>query len=248
VKVRVAVPGTLEWNCAVALVKKRYQESFDATVNPNPDRFFVCYADSDSNELQALACVGITFASKRRLFSEQYLDAPVEEVIAAREDREIRRDTIIEVGSLATVGFGVAAELIRVLPILAWCMGTEYVITTATARVRNICEKTGIFFLPLGLATPDHLSPAERINWGGYYQEQPITGYISMEELARTFFANNTGRYDLASMVLEVQKAQPRERRKAVPVISTLNVATSDTLIVQELPEIVAIVQSSLND
>ncbi len=213
-KVKIALPDTPEWSAAVSLVRKRYSESFDAVVDPNPDRFFVCLSDaSDDANPQALACVGITYGVTRRLFSEQYFDEPIERVISEREEIDVKRDLLIEVGSLAATGFGVAAELVRVLPILAWCMGTEYVITTATARVRGLCEKTGIYFSPLCLADSSRLDETAQKNWGRYYEEQPVTGYVRMSELSRTFFSDNTGRYDLGGIVLDVQKTQSRMRR-----------------------------------
>jgi len=214
-KIKVAVPDTPEWDCAVALIRKKYSESFAADASPNPDRFFVCFADeAGSSEMRASACVGISFGARRpKLFSEQYLDAPIEQVIAEREERPVSRETLIEVGSLAATGFRAATELVRVLPVLAWCMGTEHVVTTATARVRAICEKTGIYFLPLCLADPARLDEAAQKKWGTYYQEQPITSYISMQELSRTFFADNTGRYDLGGIALDVQNMELRKRR-----------------------------------
>lgn len=183
------------WNSCVTLVREKYATAFGADVAPNPDAFLVGYMEAAPGPSQkAAACAGLTFGSERPFFSERYLDEKIENVIARRFGSAPERSRIIEVGSLAG-GVGRSGhELIRVTPLIAWCLGMQYILCTATAQLSVIFRKLSIPFTPFIPAERSRLDASEQSRWGGYYDSKPWTGAIPLRD-AVPMFADLTGRY-----------------------------------------------------
>ena len=138
-QIKVTSPGTSDWEAAVHIVRDKYRRAFEADVQPNPDRFVVCFAPgANGTEPAAMACAGVTWSSTRALFSERYLDLPAHMAIQHAEGLEsLQRDSVVEIGSLASAGQRAGAELVRLLPLLCWCLGKRYILCTATRPLRK---------------------------------------------------------------------------------------------------------------
>lgn len=107
----------------------------------------------------------------------------------------------MEIGPLASIELHAATELMRSLPMLAWCLGQRYSICTATQQVRRMFSKLDMEFIARGVAGIERLAPEARENWGDYYSKQPMTGYARVARTTRAFgFA--TGRYQLDGIVM----------------------------------------------
>ena len=76
-----------EAGTALALVRRRFEATFDATTSAQPDSFLVAYEPSaaDPSGGRVLACAGITVGRDRPFFCEQYLPGPAEQVVSGRE-------------------------------------------------------------------------------------------------------------------------------------------------------------------
>jgi hypothetical protein len=119
------------------------------------------------------AASGYTPADGRRLFLEQYLDAPVEEVLARHRGRAIERDGIVEVGNLAASSTGMARALIPLLARHLERLGYEWVVFTATRELRNTFARLDLH--PVALAPADPARLRERdVDWGRYYDNDPV--------------------------------------------------------------------------
>ena len=208
-QIKVVLPGTSEWDHAVRLVRYKYRRNFAAEVDPNPDAFLTCLVQ-EAGEYVPVACAGLTHSDNRRLFSEQYLPEPIEVMISRSENRPVARSAVIEVGSLAATRVWAGSELVRVTPLLSWCMGKEFIMLTATQQLRALLLKAGIPFHPLCYAEDTVLDADSRARWGNYYEQAPQTGYVS---LAQTMpgFAQRTGRYRFDDIVINLVQQQQRE-------------------------------------
>lgn len=118
------------------------------------------------------AASGYTPADGRRLFLEQYLDAPVEQALSEHRGRAIDRDGIVEVGNLAASSIGMARVLIPLLARHLERLGYEWVVFTATRELRNTFARLGLH--PVALAPADPARLFERGDWGRYYDNDPV--------------------------------------------------------------------------
>lgn len=121
---------------------------------------------------QLLAAVGYRLAAQAPLFLERYLDAPIEQVLAARMHREVARSQIVEVGNLATARPGQARRLIAAMTALLAAQDLRWVAFTATQHLSNSFRRMNLATHVLASADPARLGD-ERADWGTYYDGAP---------------------------------------------------------------------------
>ncbi|MDQ1019017.1 thermostable hemolysin [Streptomyces afghaniensis] len=208
-KISLARAMTTQWLAASELAREIYFKTYEAAVLPTPDAFIVAEplggtgADETGGGDALLACAGLTFGTDKPLFSEQYLDRSVDSEIENRFRTRPDRRRVVEVGALATRRRSVGSEVIRATPIVAWCLGMEYILCTVTTGLITSLDRAGIDFTPFGPADPDRLGPGEAEHWGSYYAHGPQVGVIQLNSLHRLFSAT-TGRYSFAEMQLNL--------------------------------------------
>ncbi|PTL81304.1 thermostable hemolysin [Vitiosangium sp. GDMCC 1.1324] len=186
------------WNPCVELVRQKYASSYGADVMPRPDAFLAGFMDeTPGGSLKVDACAGLTFGSERPFFSERYLDETVEAAISRVSGVQADRRRIIEVGALASGKGGAGSEIIRLTPLVTWCLGMQYILCTATAALVTVFSRLSIPFTPIQAAERERLDPSDQDRWGSYYESGPRTGVISLKDIA-LLFANSTGRYSFA--------------------------------------------------
>lgn len=120
-----------------------------------------------------LAATGFRAAADEPLFLEQYLKAPIEDVLKAP------REQIVEIGNLASDGGGVSLYLFAALAAYLNNKGFRHAVVTST----DFLERR---FLQMGLQPKRHakanpsLLLSEGENWGRYYDTQPhvISGSV----------------------------------------------------------------------
>ncbi|MFE1171428.1 thermostable hemolysin [Streptomyces sp. NPDC058773] len=204
-QIDLAHRSTSSWLDAADLAREVYAQAYGADVAPRPDSFIVARpACGDAEKPCApLACAGLTFGRDQELFSELYLDTCVEDAALSRLGISVDRRRVVEVGALATRRPSVGRELIRATPIIAWCLGMEYILCTVTRSLIATLDRTGIAFLPIGPADPHRLSPDEAARWGTYYEHEPQVGVIPLNTLDR-LFSDATGRYSVTDLQLSI--------------------------------------------
>lgn len=118
------------------------------------------------------AAVGYADAAAGQLFLEQYLDAPVEQVLGQALRRRLPRGRIVEVGNFAAARAGVARRIIPALAARLRDLGFEFAVFTATRELRNAFLRLKLWPLVLAPADPARLR-AGAAAWGSYYAHAP---------------------------------------------------------------------------
>ncbi|MGW7577003.1 thermostable hemolysin [Streptomyces sp. NPDC054765] len=204
-QIDLAHRSTSPWLDAADLAREVYAQAYGADVAPRPDSFIVARpaCGGAAEPCAPLACAGLTFGRDQELFSERYLDTGVEAAALERLGVTVDRRRVVEVGALATRRVSVGRELIRATPIIAWCLGMEYILCTVTRSLITTLGRTGICFVPFGPADPGRLSPDEAARWGSYYDHEPQVGVIALNALDR-LFSDTTGRYSVTDLQLSI--------------------------------------------
>lgn len=128
-----------------------------------------------------LAALGLRQATSESLFLENYLDAPVEELVSSRYGAVIRRSDIVEVGNLASIHRGGMHHLILALTAYLTGAGTDWVVFTAVPAVSKAFGMMGIRLYQLGVADERRL-PVGHEDWGTYYESQPLVQACRVED------------------------------------------------------------------
>lgn len=155
-------------------VRERFRRTYGAEISS-----FCPELLSLVGEDQALCAVaGVRPAGQERLYSEHYLDAEIETFLAAQTGRpRISRSSIIEVGNLAPASVGQARWLIATLTAYLYSSGYEWVVFTAIPPVYNAFIRLGLPLKIHARADVTRLPPAERVQWGSYYDAGPVVCY-----------------------------------------------------------------------
>jgi hypothetical protein len=112
-------------------------------------------------------------AASEPLFLEHYLAQPVEQAIAAHIGRPVARAAIVEVGQFASMVPGQGRRLMAHLGRHLADAGFDWVVSTATAELRQLFDRLRIRPLVLGQADPARLGAAAD-DWGSYYAHAPL--------------------------------------------------------------------------
>jgi hypothetical protein len=119
----------------------------------------------DSGEYSAVA--GIRPAGSDALFSEHYLDQPVERLLSTE------RAGIAEIGNLAPANAGQARWLICTLSAFLMGAGFTHVVFTSVPRLRNAFNRMGLPLTRLSDAHRERLPAEQQAEWGSYYDCKP---------------------------------------------------------------------------
>lgn len=203
IQVQMTAPGTAAYSGAVALAKSVYSKTYNSTIDPKPHVFMV-FTDGETNEVAA--CAGVSFAARERLFSEAYLDCSLEQALRGVFGYPVERSKVVEVTSLATKTPKLGSELVRVLPILLWFMGKQAIVCTITEKLQLMFAKHRLPFTVIAQADRSRVVPREGVDWGSYYDANPRTGVVRLDQIGH-LFQRNCGRYNV----------QPADGRESMP-------------------------------
>ncbi|MBB1520648.1 thermostable hemolysin [Aquipseudomonas guryensis] len=123
-------------------------------------------------QAELTAVCGARLARSEELFLEQYLQAPVESVIARLAERPVSRSEIVEVGNLAAISPGNARLIIIAMTCLLARRGLQWVVFTGAATLINSFRRLGLEPLRLCEADPQRLGEQQH-DWGQYYAQRP---------------------------------------------------------------------------
>lgn len=152
---------------AEALIRDVYRERYSAEI---PGWMPFLAARPGREGMQAAA--GFR-PGNEPLYLENYLDQPVEAAIASHIGRTPRRDTIVEVGHLASRRGGAGALLLLDLADHLHRDGFDWLVNTATTETRRLILGLRAAPLALAAADPTRLPDGGRA-WGRYYDDQPV--------------------------------------------------------------------------
>lgn len=103
------------YETTISLIRSAYAKAFQASVDPRP-ALLLTFMEQAGDAIDFLACVAFSQGMDRPFFSEQYLPGPAETCLRQALDTEVRRDQILEVGSLAIRRNGAGKHLVSHTP------------------------------------------------------------------------------------------------------------------------------------
>lgn len=149
-------------------IAQRYSEAYGAKLGA----FLPQLLALETEEGRLRAALGFRVASAGRLFVEDYLDAPAEQCVAQALGREVKRETLVEVGNLAAdPGLGRAVVLCMTRFLAE--QGFRHVLFAATGTLRASFGRLGLSPVALAPARAERLRD-QRSDWGSYYRTQPV--------------------------------------------------------------------------
>ncbi|MDN3608532.1 thermostable hemolysin [Vibrio ostreicida] len=167
--------------------REKYEDFYKANIDPNPE-YYVIASKGFDKEFDVSSCAGISFKNKRKLFSEQYLDKSIEEVIVDNWGRYYSSDKIAEIGGLISNHHHVGIKLTTLIPFIAHCVGASVLLCTITQTVSRLLSSCGIKFEPICKAQEECLELGKG-DWGSYYESKPVTGVIFLDDHSAMFKA-----------------------------------------------------------
>ena len=120
------------------------------------------------------AVLGFRYAGQDPLFLENYLDSPVEQILAAKLKQPVDRSRLVEVGNLAVAEAGGGRWLITALTAYLSATRSEWVLFTVGPILYNAFTRLGLKPIVLAEARYDCLPPEEQGRWGSYYDQKPM--------------------------------------------------------------------------
>jgi len=169
-------PSHPERATAEAFVQAVFKDAYDARLTCfYPLLMSIIWPDS-----RYAAIAGVRPAGAEKLFSEHYLDVPIEALLGEQ------REKIVEIGNLAPASAGQARWLICTLTAFLSGAGFTHVVFTAVPRLYNAFRRMGLPLLKHADARPECLSAAQVREWGSYYNSKPAvySGDIRIGERA----------------------------------------------------------------
>ncbi len=118
------------------------------------------------------SALGLRGAAGGHLFSEQYLEEPVEEYVQAKFGRNSGRGRILEMGNLVASNPGHASLLYTLVGAALYEAGIDYLVFTANRAVRLSLKRSGLDSVPIARADR-RLLAAGADKWGSYYTGDP---------------------------------------------------------------------------
>lgn len=164
------------------LAERFIHRCFAAAYDADVRHFMPMLLSLRDPQAQLQGVLGFRPANGSRLFLEQYLDATIEQALTARLGRAIVRDSIIEVGNLATALPGGARWLIAALTAYLKGAGYRWAVFTAVPALSNSFARLGIELVTLAAADKARLLPAEQALWGRYYDTGPIVVAANVQQ------------------------------------------------------------------
>jgi hypothetical protein len=120
-----------------------------------------------------MAAFGMRKAADERLFLEQYIDIPIEQLLTEKLGQPIGREEITCIGNLAVSNPRNAGVLIAHVIHHSLDIGIEWCVATAHHSLQNGLIKGGRDVYPLHQADKQRLSAEQQAIWGSYYDHMP---------------------------------------------------------------------------
>lgn len=157
------------------------QRGFDAHYGASVSHFMPHLAGVHRNGVWQ-AVLGMRFAQSGQLFTEQYLDEPIETLLSAHGLPAARGD-IAEIGHLFAESRPALMQLFLLIAQGLHQLRMSTLVFTATSEVRCLLKRHGICLVPIAVAEPGRLGE-KAVAWGRYYDTRPEVCVMSLAETA----------------------------------------------------------------
>jgi len=132
------------------------------------------------------AALGLRPGHYRPMFLEQYMDAPIEQQVAALSGKPVDRLGLIEVGNLVVTHRGAGLLMFIVMATAIAKAGFEWMVFTVTDEVERLIRRLDFNPQYLAMADPSRLKDQQK-QWGHYYDCKPkvmVGSLIEVKALA----------------------------------------------------------------
>lgn len=153
-----------------------------------------------------LGAVGIRPATLEPLFIQQYLDARIEQVVAAVERQPVDGETIAEIGNLAALRPGAGVLLFTALCLLLVSRDFRWVVCNATPGVQNLFARLDWPVTAVVRADKARLQAGYQ-HWGSYY-DKPSQVLIASVATCRARLDGNPALADVSARLAILLKAR----------------------------------------
>lgn len=126
-----------------------------------------------------MSCLGMNYAENSPLFLEQYLDAPIEEELTAITGSNVKREEIVEIGTLAVRSRSTCRMIISALAGLLVKRRKKYLVFTAVKTLRNTLSHLEVPFTTMTTASAERVKDNSR--WGNYYYDAPQVIFVDID-------------------------------------------------------------------
>ena len=145
-----------------------YAEKYGATLKQH---YPVLMSAQDADGT-ILAAIGFRFTDEQEPFLAHYLDESVEQAVSQSFGKTVKRQQIVEIGSLAANGHGPLLLLFVILAGYLHQHGRDYAVVTGTKTLQSLFRRIGLNPQILASADQTRLSDGGR-SWGTYYDTDP---------------------------------------------------------------------------
>ncbi len=128
---------------------------------------------------EIISCIGMRPAATSSLYLEQYTEGTIERKVAALTGRNLDREQIVEVGTLAIRSKSTCHMMIAALAGVLIKRKEKHLVFTAVKAFRNTLTNLEIPFMRLAKASAAQLR--DNSNWGSYYNASPEVILIDIE-------------------------------------------------------------------
>lgn len=125
-----------------------------------------------SSHGQRVGAFGLRPGSQRPLFLEQYLDQPIEQLVARQALRPVDRHSLVEIGNLVVTGRGQGPLVMLLMAASLAEAGYSWMVFTVTGQVERMMRRLGFCPQVIAQADPRRLADPDS-QWGSYYQNNP---------------------------------------------------------------------------
>jgi hypothetical protein len=162
----IVLPGTPLRSAVEAMVRNVFYTEYGARIAGFPERMIVVL-DGEGEP----RCAAALRDARTGFFSEQYLDLPLEQAIGLARGRDVAREAVLELGSVAASRPGALLMLLRGFAHVGLESGYRWGVFTATDRLRRLAQRFSIDIADLGPAAASRISNPQ--DWGRYYDHGP---------------------------------------------------------------------------
>ncbi|MDR6982606.1 hypothetical protein J2X32_001224 [Rheinheimera pacifica] len=145
-------------------------------------QYFMPHLLGVSQAGQWQAVLGIRFAAGNTLFTEQYLGASAQQVMASY-DTGCQRADIAEIGHLYACSSHALMQLFVLMLQALHQLQLKYLLFAATNDLNTLLTRHGLNLIRLAEADPACLG-SKAADWGSYYQREPAVYMLSVAQAA----------------------------------------------------------------
>jgi len=128
---------------------------------------------------EIISCIGMRSAATSSLYLEQYTARTIEKEVAALTGRNVSREQIVEIGTLAIRSKSTCRMIISALAGVLVKRKEKYLVFTAVKTFRNTLTHLKVPFMRLTVASAAQLK--DNSEWGSYYNASPEVILIDIE-------------------------------------------------------------------